>query len=427
MATATAERIIDLGYRSRKEFRPFHARKQRWACIVAHRRAGKTVACIMDLVDAALRCNKPNPRFAYIAPHFNQAKDVAWTYLKQYTAPLPNVGHHESELRVDLPNNARLRLYGADNYDRMRGIYLDGVILDEYGDMDPRAWPEVLRPALSDRQGWATFIGTPKGRNDFHDIWTKATSNPAEWYTVMLRASKTGIVDPKELEDARLSMTADQYAQEYECSFEAAIRGAYYGQEIDTLSRMGRIRSVPWEPTIPVFTAWDLGINDATVVWFCQVVGNEVRIIDHYHVSGQSLTETARAVLSKPYVYGKHYLPHDVEVRELMTAKSRRDTLETLGLRPINTGAQTSVEDGINAVKMFLPRCVFDANLCKDGLNALRHYRSEFDEKRKVFRSTPLHDWSSHDADAFKELAVNLEPTQAKSAQRLRPRLGTMA
>lgn len=428
MATATAERIIDLGYRSRKEFRPFHARKQRWACIVAHRRAGKTVACIMDLVDAALRCNKPNPRFAYIAPHFNQAKDVAWTYLKQYTAQLPNVGHHESELRVDLPNNgARLRLYGADNYDRMRGIYLDGLILDEYGDMDPRAWPEVLRPALSDRQGWATFIGTPKGQNDFHDIWIKAKKNPAEWYTMMLRASETGIVDPKELEDARQSMTADQFSQEYECSFEAAIRGAYYGQEIDNLSRMGRIRSVPWEPTIPVQTAWDLGINDATVVWFCQVVGNEVRIIDHYHVSGQSLTDTARAVLSKPYVYGKHYLPHDVEVRELMTAKSRRDTLEALGLRPINTGAQTSIEDGINAAKMFLPRCVFDADLCKDGINALRHYRSEFDEKRKVFRSTPLHDWASHDADAFKELAVNLEPTKAKPAQRLRPRLGTVA
>ena len=161
---------IDLGYRSRPQFVPFHQRAQRWACIVAHRRAGKTVACIMDLVDAALRCRKTNARFAYIAPHYNQAKDVAWTYLKQYTAPLPHVTINESELRIDLPaNGARLRLYGADNYDRMRGVYFDGVILDEYADMDPRAWSEVVRPALSDRKGWATFIGTPKGKNAFQE------------------------------------------------------------------------------------------------------------------------------------------------------------------------------------------------------------------------------------------------------------------
>ena len=417
---------VEIPYCPRPQFLPFHYRRQRWACMVAHRRAGKTVACIMDLVDAGLRCSKPNPRFAYIAPHYNQAKDVAWTYLKQYTAALPGVGHNESELRVDLPNGARVRLYGADNYDRLRGVYFDGVIMDEYGDMDPRAWPEVIRPALSDRQGWATFIGTPKGQNDFYEILERAKTAP-DWYWLILRASETGIVPASELLDARATMTADQYAQEYECSFEAAIKGAYYGAEMDALNRQGRIRSVPWEPTIPVFTAWDLGINDATVVWFAQTAGNEIRIIDHLAVTGQSLTETARAVLSKPYVYAKHYLPHDVEVRELMTAKSRRDTLETLGLRPIYPGAQASVMDGINAVKIMLPRCVFDAEKCKDGINALRHYRSEFDDKRKTFRATPLHDWSSHDADAFRELAVNLEPTRQVHQLRPRPKLGTMA
>jgi phage terminase large subunit len=416
---------IDLGYRARPQFVPFHARKERWGCIVAHRRAGKTVACIMDLVDMALRAKLDNARYAYLAPHYNQAKDVAWGYLKQYTAPIPNTTHNESELRVDLPNGARIRLYGADNYDRLRGVYFDGVILDEYGDMDPRAWPEVIRPALSDRKGWAIFIGTPKGRNAFYETWEMSKSDP-EWFSLMLKASETGILNAEELADAAKTMTLDQFKQEYECSFEAAIQGAYYGKEFDTLTAQGRIRSVPWEPTSPVFTAWDLGINDATVVWFAQVIGNEVRLIDYYKVSGQSLVDTARDVLMKPYAYGAHYLPHDVELRELMTAKSRRDVLESLGLRPVHAGTAQPVQEGINTVKMMLPRCVFDAEKCKEGIEALRHYRSEFDEKNKVFRPRPLHDWASHDADAFRELAMQLRPVTQPDRPR-RAKVGTLA
>lgn len=417
---------IDLGYRARHQFVPFHTRKQRWGCIVAHRRAGKTVACIMDLVDAALRSKLDAGRYAYIAPHYNQAKDVAWSYLKQFTAPLPGVAINESELRVELPyNGARIRLYGADNYDRLRGVYFDGVILDEYGDMDPRAWPEVIRPALSDRKGWAIFIGTPKGRNAFHQTWEQSKTDK-DWFSLMLKASETGILNADELEDAKKTMTGDQFAQEYECSFDAAIQGAYYGKELDMLAAQGRIRSVPWEPTLPTFTGWDLGINDATVVWFAQVAGNEIRIIDHIRVSNQSLTDTARQVLQKPYVYERHYMPHDIEVRELMTAKSRRDVLESLGLRPIYPGTALPPEEGINAVKMMLPRCVFDETKCKEGLEALRHYRSEYDEKNKVFRPRPLHDWASHDADGFRELAMQLKAAAAPAAPR-RAKLGTMA
>ena len=153
---------VALGYKPRPQFVPFHQREQRWACAVTHVRAGKTVSCIMDLVDASIRCKLPEPRFAYVAPYFAQAKDVAWTYLKRFTAPIPGAVPHEAELRVDLPNGGRVRLYGADNYNRMRGIYLDGVVLDEPADFHPAAWPEVIRPRLSDRNGWAAFIGTPK-------------------------------------------------------------------------------------------------------------------------------------------------------------------------------------------------------------------------------------------------------------------------
>ena len=324
---------IDLGYRSRPQFVPFHQRAQRWACIVAHRRAGKTVACIMDLVDAALRCRKPNARFAYIAPHYNQAKDVAWTYLKQYTGPLPHVTTNESELRIDLPaNGARLRLYGADNYDRMRGVYFDGVILDEYADMDPRAWSEVVRPALSDRKGWATFIGTPKGKNAFQEIWSQALKDD-DWFTMMLRASETGLVDDEELADARKAMSPEQYEQEYECSFEAAIVGAYYGRDMSQAAKDGRIRSVPWEPSEPVYTAWDLGLDDATAIWFAQVIGSEIRLIDYYETNNTPLRDIPRVLMNeKPYTYAEHYLPHDVEIRELMSGVSRKSSLEQLGL-----------------------------------------------------------------------------------------------
>lgn len=402
---------IDLGYRSRQQFVPFHKRKQRWSCIVAHRRAGKTVACIMDLVDAALRCDKPNGRYAYIAPHFVQAKDVAWQYLKQYTAPLPQVQINESELRIDLPaNGARLRLYGAENYDRMRGVYFDGVIMDEYADMDPRAWSEVVRPALSDRKGWATFIGTPKGKNAFFDIWDAAKKDQG-WYTTMLRASETGLVDDAELDDARKMMSEEQFEQEYECSFEAAIVGAYYGKDMAQADKDGRIRSVTWEPSEPVYTAWDLGLDDATAVWFAQIIGSEIRIIDYYETNNTALRDIPRVLLNeKPYTYAEHYLPHDVEIRELMTATSRKDSLEQLGLRPVVVASRQSVEEGINAVRNMLPKCWFDEVKCARGIECLKQYQREWDEKHKVFRQRPLHDWTSHGADAFRYLAMMLQP-----------------
>lgn len=431
MARNRVERLkVLIPYEPRDQFAEFHERKQRWACLVAHRRAGKTVACINDLIKEAMRCTKPDPRFAYVAPLYTQAKDVAWQYLKRYSLVIPEAEANESELRVDLPGGRRIRLYGAENYDRLRGIYLDGVVLDEYADMDPRAWSEVIRPALSDRQGWAVFIGTPKGRNSFFEImhgseqWPGAVNSP-DWYALTLRASQTGIVAPEELADARRMMTPEQYAQEYECSFEAAIQGAYYGREIDELGKLGRIRAVTWEPTVPVTTAWDLGLNDATAIWFVQVVGNEIRVIDHYNVSNQSLIETAKVVLGKPYLYKEHLLPHDVEVRELISAKTRREVLESLGLKNVRPGKALPIEEGINAVKMLLPKCLFNLSTTKNGLEALRHYRSEFDEKRKVFKPTPLHDWSSHDADAFKELAVNLSMLTRYTIAR--PKLGTIA
>jgi phage terminase large subunit len=390
-------------YEVRPQFKPLHARDTRWFIGVAHRRAGKTVADINELVIGALKCGLPNPRFAYVAPQLNQAKDIAWVYLKEYTAFLkPKI--NESELWVELPGGKRIRIYGADNPDRLRGIYLDGVVLDEFGDMDPTIWSQVIRPALSDRKGWACFIGTPKGKNTFHKLWVEAEDDP-DWTRLMLKASETGLLDEKELIDARRMMSEDEYAQEYECSFEAAIRGAYYGKEMNDADESDRITSVPYDPRIPVHTAWDLGVADSTVIWFVQTVGRETRIIDVLKGEGVGLDWYVKRLAERDYVWGSHYLPHDVEVRELGTGKSRKEVLAGLGVTA-TVCPNIPLADGIQAVRMLIPTCWFDKVRCAQGIEALRMYRREYDEKRQEFRVSPLHDWTSHYADALRYFAV---------------------
>lgn len=390
-------------YEVRDQFKPLHLRKTRWAIGVCHRRAGKTVSHINELVMGALKCDRANPRFAYVAPQLNQAKDIAWTYLKEYTAFLqPKI--NESELWVELPGCKRIRIYGADNPDRLRGIYLDGVVLDEFGDMDPTIWTQVIRPALSDRKGWACFIGTPKGKNTFYKLWQQAEGDP-EWTRLMLKASETRLLDDKELADAKKMMSADEYAQEYECSFEAAVRGAYYAHEVNEAERSDRITSVPYDPRLMVHTAWDLGVADSTCIWFFQVLGRETRVIDVLKGEGVGLDWYARQLQERNYLYGKHYLPHDVEVRELGTGKSRKEVLGQLGITA-TVCPNIPVADGIQAVRMLLPTCWFDKSKCAEGIEALRMYRRDYDEKRQEFRTAPLHDWTSHYADAFRYFAV---------------------
>lgn len=405
-------------YEVREQFKPLHIRDTRWFIGVAHRRAGKTVADINELIIGATRCKLPNPRFAYVAPQLNQAKDIAWTYLKEYTAFIPGMKINESELWVELPGGARIRIYGADNPDRLRGIYLDGVVLDEFGDMDPTIWTQVIRPALSDRKGWACFIGTPKGKNTFHKLWVEAEDNP-DWTRLMLKASETGLLDQKELADARKMMSDDEYAQEYECSFEAAVRGAYYGKEINEAEVTDRITGVPYDPRLEVHTAWDLGVADSTVIWFVQIVGRETRWIDVLKGEGVGLDWYVKELKERPYNYGMHYLPHDVEVRELGTGKSRREVLGSLGVRNITVVPAMPVEDGIQALRMLIPTSFFDKVKCKEGLEALRMYRREWDDKRQEFKKAPLHDWTSHYADAARMFAMgHREVMSPKSIQR---------
>lgn len=421
-----AARRVETGYRARAEFLPLHARRQRWAIAVAHRRAGKTVACINDLIDGALRCREREPRFAYVAPFFSQAKDVAWSYLKTYTAPIPGVSPNESELRVDLPNGGRVRLYGADNYERLRGIYLDGLVLDEFGDMDPRAWQEVLRPSLADRNGWAIFIGTPRGLNHFAEAWDRAKVDD-EWFTLQLKASETGLIPAAELAAARREMSEEQYLAEFECSFAASVVGAYFGREMQAAENDGRIVRVRHQPEIAVDTWWDLGVDDATVIWFTQTVGREVHVIDYYEQSGEGLAHYAKVLQDRGYVYGAHHAPHDIRARELGSGRSRLETAAALGIR-FEVVPNVGLADGIEAARNFLARCWFDRERTERGRLALTSYRKVWDEKRRVFQAQPLHDWASHAADAFRYLAVGHKTAPRRAAvasgQRARMEIG---
>lgn len=419
----SSPRRIETGYRARGEFLALHARRQRWAIAVAHRRAGKTVACINDLIDGALRCPQREPRFAYVAPFFSQAKDVAWSYLKAYTAPIPGVSPNESELRVDLPNGGRVRLYGADNYERLRGIYLDGLVLDEFGDMDPRAWQEVLRPSLADRNGWAVFIGTPRGLNHFAEAWDRARADD-EWFTLQLKASETGLIPASELAAARREMSEEQYLAEFECSFAASVVGAYFGREMQAAEDDGRIVRVRHQPELAVDTWWDLGVDDATVIWFTQTVGREVHVIDYYEQSGEGLAHYAKVLQDRGYVYGAHHAPHDIRARELGSGRSRLETAAALGIR-FEVVVNVGLADGIEAARNFLSRCWFDRERTERGRLALTNYRKVWDEKRRVFQAQPLHDWASHAADAFRYLSIGhkIAPRRAAATAGQRPRM----
>lgn len=406
MAAAEKVEHIFLDYKARPQFKPFHARNRRFACIVAHRRAGKTVACIMDTIDWALRNEREAPRYAYVAPFLAQAKETAWDYLKRYARPVTSKVN-ESELWVELCNGARIRIHGADNPDRLRGTYLDGVVLDEYADMRPSVWGEVIGPMLADRQGWAIFIGTPRGRNEFWEVYERAKVDDA-WYHLMLKASDTHILNAEELAVWRQELTPEQYEQEFECSFEAAILGAYYGKEMADAQREGRITEVAWQPSLPVYTAWDLGKGANMAVWAWQMAGKEVHVIDYLEGAHSDGIPHMIAQL-KGKEYGNHivndWVPHDARAAEIGTGRTRIETLLILKRMP-RVVADHKIDDGINAARVEFKRFWFDELHCRDGLEALRQYCAEFDEKLKVFRNVPRHDWTSHAADAFRYMAM---------------------
>ena len=404
---------VKIPYKPRDLQAEMHKNLKRWNVLVMHRRFGKTVFAVNHMIKHVLTCPLPRPRVALVAPTFTQAKRISWDYVKYYAGVIPGVTFNETELRADFPNNGRIMLLSGENPDALRGIYLDLCVFDEYGMQNPRVWGEVVRPALSDREGSAIFLGTPAGHNHFFEILQSAKEQSEEgsdqWYWKIAKASETKLVKDEELKAAQLQMTPEQYEQEYECSFTASIIGAYYGKLLADADDKGKITRVPYDPALPVHTAWDLGINDSTAIWFAQVCrGGAVNVIDYYENSGVGLDHYAEVLRKKDYHWGDHLAPHDIEVRELGSGKSRLETAFSLGIR-FKVIPRMKIADGINAARMMIPKCYFDRDKCAEGLEMLRQYRQEWDEKKKLLRDQPRHDFTSHAADAFRYLSVGLE------------------
>ena len=401
----------DLGYRPRPPQLEIHhaVNRNRFTVVVAHRRMGKTVSAILHLINAALNNEQKDPRYAYIAPTYAQAKRVAFDYLVEYTRPL-GAKVNIAELRVDFLGK-RISLYGSENGDSLRGQYFDGVVLDEIGDQNPKIWNEIIRPALADRKGFCLMIGTPKGKNHFSDFVDRAQKGDG-WKFLEFKASETGILDNKELADAKAEMGEDKYRQEFECSFDAPVEGAYYGALLNETDEQSRVTTIPRDTLARLVCSWDLGVSDSTCIWVAQIVGKEIQLIDAHENHGVGLDYYVSWLRDKGYDKAQHILPHDVRVREMSTGKSRQEVLMEAGLE-VSIAPSLSVADGIQAVRRLLPRCWFDKENTKQGLSALRNYRRVFDEKRNVFFDTPLHDWASHYSDSFRYLAIGLNEVDA--------------
>ena len=395
------EIVIPYSPRQLQKFLHTQIPKHRFNVIVAHRRSGKTVMCINHLIRAALTNPIPNPRYAFISPTFKQGKSTAWDYIKNYTKNIPFIKFNESELRCDFPNGARITILGAENDQALRGIFLDGCIFDETQNISPALFPEIIRPALADRKGWCIFIGTTKGQNYFYQLH-KQSEDEKGWWTGVFKASETKILDDEELEAAQSIMSKDLYDQEFECSFQAAITGSYYGKIIEEMEIEKRITEVPYDENLPTETWWDLGLKDSTAIWFVQRHRDFLRVIDYYENSGEGLDFYADVLDSKGYKYDRHIAPHDIKVRELGAyGKSRLESALELGIS-FDIAPKLAIEDGIEIVRKTLTQCYFDKNKTYQGVEALKAYQKKWDEKNQCFRNKPLHNFASHSADAFR-------------------------
>ena len=405
---AVVTRNYVIPYTPREHFKPLHASPKRWKFVVAHRRAGKSVSEINEMIKRALQNKRqtPPPRYAYVGPSFAQTKDLIWGYLKHYTSGLPDIHISESDLKVTLPNGASIQLYGgASAYERMRGLYFDGIVLDEFPMLNPAVFSTVVRPCLADYRGWAIISGTSNGDDHFHELKKRNENDPA-WDFFIIPVTDTDALHPDEVLEMTKDMSDEEYAREMLCSFDAPIEGAYYADLLNKLELNGNICGVPYDPSAPVMTWWDLGIDDFMCIWFVQRVGRELHVIDYEEDSGKGLDHYAGLIKRKPYVYSVHVPPHDIRARELGTGKSRYEVLVSLLDEPIIISPSAKVEDGIQAVRSILPICYFDKVRTEKGRKALRNYH-------RSKTGQPVHNWASHGADGFRTGAVALNQVMA--------------
>lgn len=389
------------------------------------------MACINDQSDSALRTHG---KYVYVAPTYKQAKAVAWDYLRNIGRVLTPLGAkiHESELRVDFRDGGQVRLFGADNYEALRGLHVNGAVLDEYADFHPSVFPEIIRPALTQKQGSAIFIGTPKGQNAFYkthrlslgydDKGKFDQSVKDQWFSLTLRASETGLISPEELASARQTSSQEQYDREYECSFEAPIRGAYFGKLLAEAQKQGRIGKVAADPLLPLRAYADIGGSganaDAFVFWIVQFVGQEIRVLDYYESVGQVLGEHLNWLRQHGYENAVIRLPHDGVNENNILGKRYEEHIRDAGFKcdpSVPNQGRGAASLRVESVRRIFPKLWFNESTTEGGRLALAQYHERWDEERNIGLG-PEHDWSSHCADAFGLMAICYEEPSRQKA-----------
>lgn len=443
---ADASREIIIPYCPRNWAQRLHASLERWSVLVLHRRAGKTTAILNHHQRAAiddawetarLRFLLPDVSagqlsdllkrrtYWHVMPTFRQGKLTgAWDTLKEISRVVPGAVPNESELLVKYPNGNKIQIIGADNPDSLRGPGLSGLSLDEFSQIPANAFSEVLSKALADHLGYCIFSGTIKGTDQLYQTYQVAKGDPT-WFSLWQNVdesleTETGATITalhRAMEDDRKLvvqglMSQAEFDQEWYLSPEAAIKGAFYGDQMKAARQEGRICRVPYDPSLPVDTDWDLGI-DAMAVWFSQSRrSGEIGLIDYYENIGGGLVACIKELKSRPYIYGQHWGPHDIETKEISTAKTRRQIAYDHGLS-FQVTPKLLVDDGITAAQALLSRCYFDEEKTKHGLECLRQYKRTWNQRLAQFTATPVHDWASHGADAFRGLAVRHQTPKA--------------
>jgi hypothetical protein len=430
--------------------------------LVLHRRAGKTTAVLNHHQRAAMddtwerqrleallpkadqaqiaELMKKRRIYWHVMPTLKQAKLVAWNMLKDFSRPIPGIKVNNSELEVTYPTGNIVRLMGADDPDSLRGPGLAGASLDEYSQIAPSTFGEVLSKALGDQLGYCIFSGTIKGKDQLYRLYHSAEKN-RQWYAVWQNIDESLVTEEgptltalrRAMEDDRQLvkdgiMSQAEFDQEWYLSPEAAIKGAVYGKQMAEVKQAGRITRVPYDPALPVDTDWDLGIGDNMAIWFSQSLrSGEIHLIDYHEDSGQGISYYANLLHKREdefgYAYGTHWAPHDIAVRELGTGKSRLEVARSHGIRfemtpRLTGGIKGEVEEGIDQARLLLSRCWFNEERCDAGLEALRHYRWDWNTRLNEFKPAPVHDWASHGADAFRGLAVRHQIPREKKRRR---------
>ena len=393
----------------------FESSKFKRYLVIWPRRGGKDICALNLLLRAAY---EKIGTYFIVFPTFSMGRRILWDaididgrrILNYYIPDEVALSRNEVQMRIRLRNGSQIQILGSDDVDKtLVGTNALGIVFSEYALQDPRAWTFSI-PILKASDGWALFISTPRGKNNFWELYNLAKDSP-DWFCEKLSIEDTKHISLEEIEkDIETGqMSRDLAMQEYWCSFDLGVEGSFYAKSLDSLRRKDQLTTVMYEPYFPVHTSWDLGYNDPTVIIFFQIINNQIRIIDCYENNKLGLEHYVKVLQQKEYAYGKHIAPFDIAVHDLSTGISRWKMMSDLGVQFIRyTEKQPSVEDGIEAVRRSLPMMWFDEKKCANLIKALENYRQEYDQKKKVYKNNPSHDWSSHYADAMRYLCVAL-------------------